>query len=157
MMPERLTRTVAALLGPRLGTVHACAPNEFVLAALERMAAQDVGALLVLAEGGRLAGILSERDCARKLELQGRLARDTRVAEAMSAQVIYVTPAHTVGACMALMGAERIRHLPVLDGDRVQGVVSARDILEDVVASDARLIRSLAADRLVMTTSTGAY
>ena len=156
MNPNRTSKTVAALLAERRSTVFSVAPGDTALLALRRMAERDVGALVVL-EGEVLVGIVSERDCARKLELRGRLARDTPVRDVMETRVLYVAPGHTVGQCMALMRRDRIRHLPVVEGGRVVGVISVRDVLEDAVAADDRLIGSLSADRMRMTTNTGSY
>ena len=156
MNPNRTGRTVGELLGPRRGAVFSVAPGDTALDALRLMAERDVGALVVL-QGGALVGVVSERDCARKLELQGRLARDTPVRELMQTRVLYVAPGHTVGQCMALMRRDRIRHLPVVEDGRVVGMISIRDVLEDAVADDDRLIGALSADRMRMTTNTGGY
>ena len=152
----RTWKTVAELLGPRRGTVLSIPADATVLAALERLAEHDVGVLVVL-EGGKPAGIFSERDLARKVELRGRSAKDTTVREAMTPEVLYVTPGHTLDRCMVLMKQDRVRHLVVAEDNKVIGVVSARDILVDAAAEDERHIRSLETDRLVMTTNTGAY
>ena len=156
MTVERAWKTVAELLGDRRGTVLSVPAHATVHAALERLAEHDVGVLVVL-DGGRPAGIFSERDLARKVELRGRAAKTTTVREVMTPEVLYVTPEHTLDRCLALMGKCRVRHLAVAEGGRVVGVVSARDILLDVVAADEKHIRNLQADRLVMTTNTGAY
>ncbi len=153
---RRASKTVAELLGARRGTVLSISADATVHAALERMAEHDVGVLVVL-DGDKPAGVFSERDLARKVELRGRTARDTAVREVMTPEVLYVTPEHTLERCMALMKADRIRHLVVVEGNRVVGVVSARDILVDAVAEDEKRIRNLETDRLVMTTNTGAY
>jgi CBS domain-containing protein len=156
MTVERAWKTVAELLGPRRGVVLSVPAGASVYAALESMAEHDVGVLVVL-EGDKPAGIFSERDLARKVELRGRAAKTTTVREVMTPEVLYVTPEHTLDRCLALMGKGRVRHLAVAEGGRVVGVVSARDILVDVVAADEKHIRNLQADRLVMTTNTGAY
>ena len=153
---RRASKTVAELLGARRGTVLSISADATVHAALERMAEHDVGVLVVL-DGDKPAGVFSERDLARKVELRGRTARDTAVREVMTPEVLYVTPEHTLDRCMALMKADRVRHLVVVEDNKVTGVVSARDILVDAVAADERHIRSLETDRLVMTTNTGAY
>ncbi len=153
---RRASKTVAELLGARRGTVLSISADATVHAALERMAEHDVGVLVVL-NGDKPAGIFSERDLARKVELRGRTARDTAVREVMTPEVLYVTPEHTLDRCMALMKADRVRHLVVVEDNRVVGVVSARDILVDAVAEDEKRIRNLETDRLVMTTNTGAY
>ena len=152
----RTWKTVAELLGPRRGTVLSIPAGATVLAALERLAEHDVGVLVVL-EGGRPAGIFSERDLARKVELRGRAARDTPVRDVMTPEVLYVTPGHTLDRCMVLMKQDRVRHLVVVEDNKVVGVVSARDILVDAASEAEKHIRGLEADRLVMTTNTGAY
>jgi CBS domain-containing protein len=108
-------------------------------------------------EAGRPLGIFSERDLARKVALESRSVRDTLVRAVMSPQVLYVTPAQTVVQCMALMQQDRVRHLVVVEGDSAIGVISARDILEEVLTQERRFIKSLEAERLVMTTYTGTY
>ena len=152
----RAWKTVAELLGDRRGVVLSIPADATVHAALERMAEHDVGVLVVL-EGDRPVGIFSERDLARKVELRGRTAKTTAVREVMTPEILTVAPGHTLDRCLALMKKDRVRHLAVAEGGKVVGVVSARDILVDVVAADETHIRNLQADRLVMTTNTGAY
>ena len=153
---DRAWKTVAELLGSRRGTVFSIPAGDMVQAALERLAEHDVGVLVVL-DGDRPVGIFSERDLARKVELRGRTAKTTAVREVMTPEVLYVTPGHTLDRCMVLMKKDRVRHLVVVENNKVVGVVSARDILVDAVAEDEKHIRGLEADRLVMTTNTGAY
>ena len=153
---ERTWKTVTELLGARRGAVLSIPADATVFAALERLAEHDVGVLVVL-EGGRPVGIFSERDLARKVELRGRTARDTPVREAMTPEVLYVTPGHTLDRCMVLMKQDRVRHLVVVEDNKVVGVVSARDILVDAASEAEKHIRGLEADRLVMTTYTGTY
>ena len=152
----RTWKTVAELLGARRGSVLSISADATVLAALERLAEHDVGVLVVL-EGGRPVGIFSERDLARKVELRGRTARDTAVREVMTPEVLYVTPGHTLDRCMVLMKKDGVRHLVVVEDDKVVGVVSARDILVDAATEAEKHIRGLETDRLVMTTYTGTY
>ena len=152
----RTWKTVAELLGPRRGTVLSTSADATVYEALERLAEHDVGVLVVL-DGGRPAGIFSERDLARKVELRGRTAKTTAVREVMTPEILYVTPGHTLDVCMVLMKKDRVRHLVVVEDNRVVGVVSARDILVDAATEAEKHIRGLEADRLVMTTNTGAY
>ena len=155
-MNNKPWKTVSELLGARRGTVFSVAPDSTVLAALESLAEHDIGALAVI-EHGRMIGILSERDCVRKVELRGQAAKDTAVRHVMTRNVLYVMPSLTLDRCMALMKLERVRHLPVVQDSEVVGVVSARDILEDVAAEQAHSIQGLERDRLVMTVNTGSY
>ena len=134
--------------------VISVAPDSTVLAALELLAEHDIGALVVIEEG-RPVGILSERDCARKVELQGRTAATTRVRDIMTAKVLAVRPEQSPEDCRRIMGAARIRHLPVVDGGRAIGMLSSKDILDEVIAEDEQLIRRLETERLM--TSAGQY
>jgi CBS domain-containing protein len=117
-------------------------PDATVYQALELMAEKNVGAVLVM-DGERLAGILSERDYARKVILRGRLSRDTLVSEIMSKDVKSVRPEQTVQQCMELMTDNRIRHLPVVVDDRVVGIVSIGDVVKATIAAQAVLIEQL--------------
>lgn len=136
--------------------VHAVGPNQSALEAMEILHAMDIGALAVT-DGDRLVGILSERDCVRKLELHGRSASGTLVRDIMTANVIYITPDHRIDQCMAIMSQDRLRHLPVLEGDRLVAFLSIRDVLEETIAAGEHAIRGLETERLVMTTNTGSY
>jgi CBS domain-containing protein len=148
-------KTVAELLGSRRD-VFRIAPDESVLSALEKFAEKDIGALMVC-NGDGLAGIISERDCARKVELLGRTARDTKVQDIMTVDVRYVTLSHTVNQCAALMKRHRLRHLPVVQDGRVVSVLSNRDVVEEMIAEEEHLIHDLELDHLMMTTNTGTY
>jgi CBS domain-containing protein len=150
----RLTGTAALVLARNDTGVVAVAHDDTVWSALEAMVAKNVGAVVVL-DGTRVVGILSERDCARKVELAGRTARGTKVAEIMTVDVITVAPDTSIAECNALMHEHRIRHLPVLDQGRVVGVLSSRDVLEEVVAEEAKQIRELETERLMI--DTGSY
>ncbi len=108
------------------------APSTTVFEALQRMAQHNIGALLVM-NGARLAGIFSERDYARKVVLRGLTSKDTTVGDLMTGKVITVGPEWTADQCMALMTEHHIRHLPVLEGDRVLGVISIGDAVKAVV------------------------
>lgn len=156
---EKLSKTARQLLeGKRVGLtrVVTVAPDSSVLAALQIMAEEDVGAVVVC-QNGRLVGIMSERDCARKIELHGKTARGTLVREIMTEDVIYVTPADSVDKCRMLMSKHRIRHLPVCDSGEVIGVLSSRDVLEEIISEEEHLIHDLETERLVMTTNPGVY
>ena len=125
-------RSVRRLLQSKPVELHAIGPDAPVLEAIKQMAQQRIGALLVM-EGERLVGILSERDYARKVVLQGRSSKDTPVRDIMTAQVVSVAPDDTCDHCMQLVTNRRIRHLPVLDGDTVVGVVSIGDLVKAVI------------------------
>ena len=113
-----------------------------VFEAIQMMADKRIGALLVIT-GGRLEGIITERDYARKVILQGHSSRETYVREIMTSRLITVTPEHTVEACMRIMTENRIRHLPVLDGGRVAGVLSIGDLVNAVISSQREMIDHL--------------
>jgi len=125
-------RSVRRLLQSKPVELHAIGPDAPVLEAIKQMAQQRIGALLVM-EGDRLVGILSERDYARKVVLQGRSSKETPVRDIMTAQVVSVAPDDTCDHCMQLVTDRRIRHLPVLDGDTVVGVVSIGDLVKAVI------------------------
>jgi CBS domain-containing protein len=135
-------KTVTQLLEAKGREVHAIGPDARVIDALKLMAEKDVGALVVT-EGGRLAGIISERDYARKVILHGRSSQDIAVRDIMTAKVVTVQPRHTVEECMALMTAKRIRHLPVTEGERLIGVLSIGDLVKEVIAEQEATIRQL--------------
>jgi CBS domain-containing protein len=113
-----------------------------VLEALKLMAEHGVGALVVL-EGERLAGVISERDYARKVILHGKSSSETPVREIMTGRVVTVTPAQTVADCMAVMTEKHFRHLPVIEDGRVVGVLSIGDLVKAVIAEQADTIRAL--------------
>ncbi len=123
-------------------SVFSIAPDALVYDALKLMAEKDVGALVVI-EGGRLAGIISERDYARKVILHGKSSHDIRVREIMTGKVITVHPGQTVAECMALMTDKRIRHLPVTEGERLIGLLSIGDLVKEVIADQEQTIKQL--------------
>ena len=135
-------KPVSELLKKRDGTLWHARPQDTVFAALELLAQYEVGALMVM-DGGRLVGVFSERDYTRKIALQGRNSKETRVAEIMTSQVLTVTPRTGTRECMALMSERKIRHLPVLDGDTVLGMISIRDIMDDIIATHEQTIAQL--------------
>lgn len=122
--------------------VHTISPADTVLAALRLMAEKNIGAVLVVADG-RLQGILSERDYARKVVLQGKSSTETTVDQVMTTDVISVGPDWSSAQCMALMTTKHIRHLPVLDAGRLVGIVSIGDVVRKVVDEQAFTINSL--------------
>ncbi len=125
--------------GPRILSIS---PQATVRDALTLMAQEEVGALLVM-EGGELEGIVSERDYARKVILMGRTSKDTKVGEIMSTKLTTVTPEQTVTDCMELMTEKRIRHLPVLEGNNVTGIISIGDVVHAVISNQASMIEHL--------------
>jgi CBS domain-containing protein len=130
------------LIRQKGGRVFSVKPDASVLQALELMAEKNIGALMVMT-GDVVSGILSERDCIRKLDLQGRSARDTRVQDIMTADVLYVEAGQSLEECMALMINKNIRHLPVYENGRLLGVISVRDVLKEVVDYQKFIIAQL--------------
>jgi len=135
-------KTVQHVLEAKGSTVHTVSPQTSVFDALRLMAQHDVGALVVT-EGGRLVGILSERDYARKVVLLGRVSRETPVSEIMTPEVVRVEPQDGMEACMALMTQRRIRHLPVLEGERLAGIVSIGDVVKSIMGEQQFTIEQL--------------
>jgi CBS domain-containing protein len=135
-------KTVKQLLEAKGREVHTISPDATVFDALKLMAEKDVGALVVT-EGGRLAGILSERDYARKVVLHGKSSQEMPVRELMTSRVITVGPHQTVEDCMGLMTENRVRHLPVTEGDRLVGLLSIGDLVKEVIADQEATIRQL--------------
>lgn len=151
---KKESKTVRQLLAEKNRAVVSVRPSDTVLSALKAMADNDIGAVLVI-EADKLVGIFSERDYARQGELSGRAAKDTTVRDVMTTRVVYVTPERTADDCLALMHDKRFRHLPVLDAERVVGVLSSKDVLEEVISEEEHLIRDLEHDVLNMTIDTG--
>lgn len=122
--------------------VWSIGPDDTVLQALQRLAEKDIGALVVL-DGGEVSGIFSERDYARKVILHGKTSAETRVHEVMSSRVLYVRPDQSVDECMAVMTENHIRHLPVMDGERLVGVISIGDLVKSVISHQEFIIEQL--------------
>lgn len=135
-------RNVSELLNSKGHAVYSIQPEATVKGALEELADKDIGALLVMAEGD-LVGIFSERDYARRVELEGRRSDDTNIQDVMTESPVCVRPDQSVDECMALMTERRIRHLPVIEDDRVVGVISIGDVVKEVIAEQQFQIEQL--------------
>jgi CBS domain-containing protein len=130
------------LRGKPSGVVHAIGPSETVYEAVKRMADQGIGALLVM-EGEKVVGIVSERDYARKIVLAGRSSKETPVSVIMTTPVLCVGPLQTADECMALMTENRVRHLPVIDDGKLIGLVSIGDLVKDIISEQQFIIEQL--------------
>ncbi|HMJ91365.1 MAG TPA: CBS domain-containing protein [Candidatus Acidoferrum sp.] len=130
----RIVDTVGAVLKHKGSKVWTIATDATVFEAIRLMAEKNIGALLVT-DGGKLEGVFSERDYTRKVALHGRSSKDTLVNEVISDRVIAATPEDTIEACMRLMTENRIRHLPVLEGGQVIGLVSIGDLVNWVISA----------------------
>jgi len=135
-------QTVSQLLGGKGSQIYSVAPTDSVLRAIEIMATRHIGALLVMNQG-TLAGIISERDYARKVILKNRSSHDTPVSEIMTSPAITVSPTDTVHHCMQVMTDSRFRHLPVVDSGRVVGVLSIGDLVKAVIEEQSAQIEQL--------------
>ena len=123
-------------------TVFTIAPTSSVFEAVQLMADKNIGALLVM-EGMQVVGIISERDYARKITLMSRSSRDTLVRDIMTPEVMYVRPENTTEECMMLMTENRLRHLPVMDGGKLLGLVSIGDLVKDIISEQKFIIDQL--------------
>ncbi len=137
-----LQRTAAAIIGEKGSEIWFVVPDDTVYHALEVMAERNVGSMLVL-DDGRLAGILSERDYARKVILVDKASKETLVSEIMTTELITVEPSCTVTAAMELMTERRVRHLPVLDDGELVGLISIGDVVKAVIADHVDMIGQL--------------
>jgi CBS domain-containing protein len=137
-----LLDTVESVLSQKNASIWSISPDATVYEALALMAEKEIGALLVMS-GNRLVGLISERDYARKIILMGRSSKETTVAEVMADKPLTVGPRDTVSGCMELMTDHRYRHLPVVDGDRVIGVLSIGDLVNWIVKSHEQTIQQL--------------
>lgn len=134
--------TVRELLDKSASTLWHVHPSDTVYAAIKLLADYEIGALMVM-ERGKLVGIVSERDYTRKVALQGRNSKETTVADIMTSNVVVVNPKTSTRDAMALMSEKKIRHLPVLDGGIVVGMISIRDIMDDIIADHELTITQL--------------
>jgi CBS domain-containing protein len=133
---------IRSVLKHKGGNVWTVPPSVSVYDAIAMMSEKQVGALPVI-EDARLVGIVSERDYARKVILKGRSSKGTQVREIMTSPVIYVTPQESVDECMIIMTANRVRHLPVIEDDRVVGIISIWDLVNWIISAQADTIRQL--------------
>ena len=136
-------RSAAELLASYAKPLCTVAPDATVFDALHILAKNEIGALAVIDDQGKLMGIVSERDYTRKVALQGKNSRDAKVADIMTSEVLVVSPKTRARECMAMMSSRKIRHLPVVDGDKLLGVLSIRDLLDAIIADQKHTIEQL--------------
>ncbi|MDX1512217.1 MAG: CBS domain-containing protein [Gammaproteobacteria bacterium] len=134
--------TIGQLLKDKGPDVWTIGPDASVYDGIEMMAAKGVGAL-VGTDGGRPVGIISERDYARKVVLKDRSSRDTKIAEIMTGRVLYASPDQTVEEGLSMMTEKRVRHLPVMDGEKLVGIVSIGDLVKAIIAEQQQMISQL--------------
>ena len=140
MSPQDTVRSILASKGAHVWSIG---PVATVYEAIEIMAEREIGSMPVIDDSGDLVGLISERDYARKIILQGRSSRETPVSDIMSSPVIYVSPGETVDRCMHIMTDARIRHLPVVEQGRVVGIVSIGDLVNWIISSHEESIAHL--------------
>jgi CBS domain-containing protein len=136
-------KSAAELLASQAKPLCTVTPEATVFEALHLLAKNEVGALAVVDPLGKLMGIVSERDYTRKVALQGKNSRDAKVDEIMTRGVLVVNPKTRARDCMALMSSRKIRHLPVVDGETLLGVLSIRDLMDAIIADQKHTIEQL--------------
>lgn len=139
-----VTGTIDSILQQKNGALWSVPPNTTVFDSIKLMSQKNIGALLVM-ENGRLDGVFSERDYTRKIVLKGKSSKTTAVQEIVSRPAISVTPQHTIEECMRLMTENRVRHLPVLDGDKVVGIVSIGDLVNWIISAQHVALKQMEA------------
>ncbi|MFQ5759880.1 MAG: CBS domain-containing protein [Acidiferrobacterales bacterium] len=135
-------KTVEQILDAKGSDVWSITPDATVLEAIKLMAEKEVGALLVMT-GEKPVGIVSERDYARKVILKGRSSKKTSIQDIMTTHVVYASPDQSIEQCMALMTEKRIRHLPIMEGERLRGMLSIGDLVKAVIAEQKLVISEL--------------
>ncbi|HLP76711.1 MAG TPA: CBS domain-containing protein [Candidatus Paceibacterota bacterium] len=136
------TGNIKEILSHKGSNVWTVPPDTTVFEAIQLMADKNVGALLVT-EKNKLVGILSERDYTRKVALRGKSSKDLRVGEILSSRVTTATPSHSIEDCMRLMTENRVRHLPVLEGNEIKGIVSIGDLVNWIISAQTTTIHQL--------------
>ena len=134
--------TIAQLLNTKGNQIWSVEPKATIFEALEIMSEKEIGALLVM-EDGKLTGIFSERDYARKVILKGKSSKETQVGELMTKKVFYMDPQKTINDCMAMMTAKRIRHVPVIKDNQVMGIVTIGDVVNQIISEQEVTINHL--------------
>jgi CBS domain-containing protein len=137
-----ISGSVGAILAHKGSAVWSIAPNSMVFDAIQLMADKNVGALPVVEKGG-LVGIISERDYTRKVILKGKSSRDTPVGDIMTQEPVTVHPGDSVGGCMHLMTEKRVRHLPVMEGGKIVGILSIGDLVRRIISAQTATIDNL--------------
>ncbi len=137
-----ISGTIGTILSQKGRQVYSILPDATVFEAIQLMADKNVGALLVTSEQ-KLVGVISERDYTRKVALKGKSSRETKVIEIISSPVVSATPNHSVEECMRLMTSNRVRHLPVLEGDKLVGIVSIGDLVNWIISAQDATIEQL--------------
>lgn len=139
----KIVYPISSVIHQKSSTVWSVSPESTVFDAIKLMADKNIGALLVMAEADRLAGVFTERDYSRKIALQGKSSKETRVSEVMVSKLITVTAGDTVEDCMRLMTENRVRHLPVVEGAKVVGIVSIGDLVNWIISTQNAAIEQM--------------